>query len=161
MNLVNIDSHQSVVNHHPNLVQIFLYLKDMDDVDPFNISGVDRGKESETGKLGINITTVITYKTPFVVNGQLVTVYLALGEGVACNTTFSWPFMKTIKTLITTKNNALVSGIMGYQFKLDMMVPQRPKDQPKAPEGIPVSLSFAIPETQNITDNGYIMHSTL
>ena len=55
-----------------------MFLKDLDDVDTFNISGVDRGKEGDHGKVGVDVTTVITYKTPFVVNGKLVTVSLAL-----------------------------------------------------------------------------------
>ena len=75
----------------------FAYLKDLDDVDSFNISGVDGGKESKQEKEGIYVTAVITYKTPFVGNEKPVTVPLALGEGVACNTIFSCPFLQTIK----------------------------------------------------------------
>ena len=56
----------------------FSYLKDLDDVDPFNISRVDGGKESEQGKGGVEVTTSITYKTPLVENGKPVTVFLAL-----------------------------------------------------------------------------------
>ena len=37
MNLRNIEYHQSVAERHPNLVLKFVYLKDMDDFDPFNI----------------------------------------------------------------------------------------------------------------------------
>ena len=33
-NLGNIEYHQSVAERHPNLVLKFLYLKDLDDVDP-------------------------------------------------------------------------------------------------------------------------------
>ena len=44
LNDVSIYYHQSVVERHPNLVLKFAYLNDLDDVDPFNISGVDRGK---------------------------------------------------------------------------------------------------------------------
>ena len=44
LNLLNLEYHQSVAKRHPNLVLKFAYLKDMDDVDPFNISGVDGGK---------------------------------------------------------------------------------------------------------------------
>ena len=40
-NLVNIYYHQLVIERHPNLVQEFSYLKDLDDVDTFNIRGVD------------------------------------------------------------------------------------------------------------------------
>ena len=50
LNLGNLEYHQSTADHHLNLVLKFLYLKDMEDVDPFNISGLDRGKESEQVK---------------------------------------------------------------------------------------------------------------
>ena len=42
LNLGNLDCHQSVADLNPNLVLNFAYLKDLDDVDTFNISGVDR-----------------------------------------------------------------------------------------------------------------------
>ena len=76
---------------------------------PFNISGVDGGKESEQRNGWVDVTIVITYKTSFAVNGKLVTVSLALGEGVACNTRLSRPLMHTIKASIMTKNNILGS----------------------------------------------------
>ena len=44
LNLRNLEYHQSVVEHHPNLVLKFAYLKDLDDVDPFKISGLYGGK---------------------------------------------------------------------------------------------------------------------
>ena len=94
--------------------------------------------------LQANKRPVITYKTSFVVNGKLVTVYLALGEGVACNTIFSWTFLQTIKASIINENNALVSGILGDQFKLEMIVPKRTKESPKTSEGLTVSLEVAI-----------------
>ena len=75
----------------------FAHFKYLDDVDPFNIHGVDVGKEIEKGKGGVNVTAVITYKNTFVVSRKPVTVSLDLGEGVACNTIFSWPFLQTIK----------------------------------------------------------------
>ena len=50
LNLENIEHHQSVTERHPNLVFRFAYLMDMEGVDPFNISGVDREKESEQRK---------------------------------------------------------------------------------------------------------------
>ena len=134
LNLENIEYDQSVAERHPNLVLKFAYLKDLEDLDPFNISGLDGGKESEQRKGGVDVTAVITYKTPFVVNGLPVILSLALGEGVACNTIFSWPFLHTIKDSIITKNNALVSGLLGEQFRLEMMVPQRSKEAPTKPE---------------------------
>ena len=56
LNLVNLDCHQSVAECNTNLVLKFEILKDLDDKDPFNINGVDRGKESEQGKGGIYVT---------------------------------------------------------------------------------------------------------
>ena len=52
LNLGNIEYHRSVSYHQPNLVLKFEYLKNLDDVDPLNISGVDGGKESEQGRGG-------------------------------------------------------------------------------------------------------------
>ena len=77
-NLLNLDYHPSVAERQPNLVLKFAYLKDLDDVDTFNISGVDGRKEGKHVKLGVDVNVVITYKTNFVVNGQSVTVSLAL-----------------------------------------------------------------------------------
>ena len=55
LNLVNIEYHQSVAGRHTNLVLTFAYLKDLEDVDPLNISVVDCGKEGEQGKGGVYI----------------------------------------------------------------------------------------------------------
>ena len=38
------------------------YLKDLYDMYPFNISGVDGGNKIEELKLGLDVTTVITWK---------------------------------------------------------------------------------------------------
>ena len=40
MNEENIEYHQSVAERHPNLVFKLDYLKNLDDVDPFNIREV-------------------------------------------------------------------------------------------------------------------------
>ena len=100
LNLVKFEYHQSFAERHPNLVFKFSCLKDLDDVDPLNISVVYVVKESEQGNRGLDVTTVIISKTPFLVNRKHIRVYLALGEGVVYNTIFSWPFLQTITDLI-------------------------------------------------------------
>ena len=40
LNFGNLNYHQSVTEHHPNLVLKFAYLNDLDNVYPFNIGGV-------------------------------------------------------------------------------------------------------------------------
>ena len=43
LNLVNFECYQSVAERQPNLVFKSSYLKDMENVDPYNISAVDGG----------------------------------------------------------------------------------------------------------------------
>ena len=83
LNMGNLHYHQSVVERHIILIMKISYLKYLDDVDTLDISGVHGGKEIIQVKGGVEVTTVITYKPPFVVNGKTVTVSLAFGEGVA------------------------------------------------------------------------------
>ena len=45
LNLGNLEYHQLVAECHPSLVFKFAYLKVLEDVDPFNISGLDGGKK--------------------------------------------------------------------------------------------------------------------
>ena len=47
------------------MVLKFDYLKDMDDVYSFNTSGVDRGKEIKQGKVGVDVTALITYNRKY------------------------------------------------------------------------------------------------
>ena len=44
MDLGNIDYHHLVAERHPNLVLKSAYLKELENLDTFNISGVDGGK---------------------------------------------------------------------------------------------------------------------
>ena len=50
LNMGNMDYHQSFAERHPNLVLKFLYLKNLDVVAPFNISGGYGLKESKKGR---------------------------------------------------------------------------------------------------------------
>ena len=52
--------------------------------------------------------------------------------------------MQIIKAPIMTNNNAFVSGLLGEQFRLEVMVPQRTKEAPKTSEGLLVSFQFSI-----------------
>ena len=59
-----------------------------------------------------------------------------------------------------TKNNALISGLLGEHFKLYIMVPQRAKEKSKTSEVLPVSLPFEIQETKNNMEDRGIRDST-
>lgn len=73
---------------HSNLKVNVAFLKGLYGVDPFNTSGVDRLKYHEQGKVGVDVTSVITYKNPLMVNSQPMMVYLALRELVAFTSSF-------------------------------------------------------------------------
>ena len=89
------------------------------------------------------------------------TVPLDIGEGVAYNTIFSWPFLQTIKASRTTEKNALVSGLLGEQFRLEMMVPQRAKEAPKTSERLPVLFPVVIQEKRDNMKERGIRNSTM
>ena len=164
LNFGNWDYHQSVVERYSNLVLEISYLKDLDYVYPSNITGVDGGKESEQVKGGVDVTSAITYKNPFVINGQPLKFSLALVQGVTYNTIFSWPYLqknRTIKASTMNKNNSLVCGILGEKFKMLMMVPQRSKEEPKKSEVLTVSSTVTIPERENNMEVRGIICSTV
>ena len=50
LNMENMEDHKLVEERHYNLVVKFSYLRYLDDVDLFNTSGADEGKEGEQGK---------------------------------------------------------------------------------------------------------------
>ena len=69
----------------------------------------------------MDVTEVITHKNHLVVNAQLATVSLTLGERVAQNTIFSWPLMQTIKASTMTENKDLFSGILVDHLHIELL----------------------------------------
>ena len=65
------------------------------------------------------------------VKTQPVAVSLDLGEGLICNAMFSWSLLQTFMDSIRTDNNSLFSQLLEYQFKMEMMIPQRSKEATK------------------------------
>ena len=120
-----MDYHQSVAEQHPNLVLKFVHLKDLEDVYTFNIILVGGGKLFEEGERGVYITALIRLKNPFMVNSQPLAMSFFQLEVAACKKIFSWPFLKIIDSPIMTKNNSLVSRLLGYQFKMKILVPKQ------------------------------------
>ena len=81
--------------------------------------------------MGVDVTSVTTYINPFVENIQPVTVSLTLLEGVVCTTLFSWVFLKKIKASMITENNYLLSVLLGYHYKLEIIITQMSKKSPR------------------------------
>ena len=80
---------------------------------------------------------IITYKTPYVVNGQPVVVSFGLKEGVACNMVFSYPFLSALKASVIFDNMTLMSGWLGEALSLEAMVPMQAAQAPSVPAGVP------------------------
>ena len=60
-----------------------------------------------------------------------------------------------------TENIDLVSGILGEKFNMEMVVPQRSKEQPKTSERLPVSLPVTTTYTKNNTEDRVRMDNTV
>ena len=62
-------------------------------------------------------------------------------------------FLQTITASIMTDRNSSVSEIMGHQFNMEMIVPQKPKEELKTLYGLTISLPVAILETKYDMNN--------
>lgn len=70
LNVGRLGYHLDIYKKHPHLVRQFAYLKDCEGIEPFSLGGVVKDGEST----GNDIEAIITYRTPFVVNGREVVV---------------------------------------------------------------------------------------
>ena len=121
-------------------------------MDPFNISGLDGGKEIEQVKVRIDVTTVITHKATFC--GKHI-----IGDSLPRSRRRG--SIKHHRASIMTKKNALVIVLSGNQFRLEMMVPKRSKELSKTSEGIIVTLLVSIQGKQENTKNRGSRNSTM
>eukprot|EP00957_Ditylum_brightwellii_P126693 9656648-Ditylum_brightwellii.AAC.1 len=148
-NVGNINYHQSIKEKHLHLIAQFTKLSDATEQWPFGIGGIgDRGEKGNGGG-GIWITHVISYRTPFVVNGQQVFIMLGLGE-VVMNTLFSFPFMNALKATIMLESCTMVSSLLGQAFKLKLRPPRLAASAHLASPGVPVVLMTRAPNTVRV-----------
>ena len=134
LNIGRLSYHQSIAEHHPELVVQFAFLKDVPGLDPLQISGIGINKKDSTV---LECTAIITYKMPYMHAGCPIVVLLGLGEAVSCNTVFSYPFLSVIKAGILFKSMMMTSGRLREVFPLEAMVPLRAQQAPSVPTGAP------------------------
>ena len=113
LNLERQGYHKSIYECHPNLVEKFAYLHEVLGMDPFPIRGIG-GRDK--GHPAAECITIITYKTPFRVDGVPLVVSFGLREGVACNTVFSYLFLSALKDGVMFENMTLISSRLGEIF---------------------------------------------
>jgi hypothetical protein len=127
LNLGRLPYHGSIYETSPHLVDSFIYLKDVDYLDEFDIGGADeRGNPTR-------VTAVITYKTPFRVSGQQVLLSFGLSESASTNTILGIPFLRaTQSAMIMTGSDdeTLICQRIGATFRVDYQVPLRANKAP-------------------------------
>jgi hypothetical protein len=120
LNLGRLSYHESIRETHPELVHQFAYIKDLEHVNEFAIGGVEHDGP------GITVTALITYKTPFKVNGAPVLITFALSDGSAANSIIGLPFLRATKSaffLDSDGQDTLVIQKFGATFKVDYHAP--------------------------------------
>ena len=113
------------------------------DHNPFVIGGIGKGGNIEGGT---KISHIITYNTPFRVNGQQVLVSIGLGY-IATKNLFSYLFLKSLKATIMLKSSTLVSRLLRTDFKIIIKPPLLVTESPTATTGVPVVLMEISPNT--------------
>ena len=86
------------------------------DHNPFVISGIGKGGNSEGGN---KISHIITYKTPFRVNIQKLLVSIGLGD-ITTKTLFSYLFLKDLKATIMLESSTLVIRLLGDRVQASL-----------------------------------------
>ena len=145
LNVGRLSYHQSIYENHPHLVHEFAFLKDCEGVEPFGLGGVVKGDGDQSAK---DIEAIITYKTPYVINGQAVHVSFGLGQNVACNTILSWPFLQALNASIVTESRVVILGRLGAALPYENMVPLRANVAPANAVGTPPSFMARDPSIQ-------------
>jgi hypothetical protein len=176
LNLGRLPYHLSIYKTCPHLVESFVYLKDVDYLDEFSIGGVDEhGNETK-------VTAVITYKTPFRMSGQAVSVSFGLSESASTNTIIGLPFLRATRSaMIMTGDDeeVLICQRLGTTFRVDYQVPHRSNQAPKMAqdthasfpyfvdmptavteelERLVTSVSLGLPQTTEENDNAWTMN---
>jgi len=121
--------HKSVYEHHPNIVYRFNYMKDIVNLEDFNIGGV--AVDSFT-----SVVAVIIYKTPFVINGRPMNLIMGLSEDCAANTILGLTFLRSIKaTMCLDGEGSVISALFGKTFPIDYHIPFRGGTAPSCGDG--------------------------
>lgn len=139
LNLGQLSYHESIYKSHPEIVSQFAYIKDLENVDHFGVGGVDRKAP------GLAIEALITYKTPFRINGSPVLVTFALSDGAASNTILGLPFLRGTRSAVFLDNagqDTLVVAKLGSTFPVEYHPPLVGQKAPQADKNSQASFDF-------------------
>jgi hypothetical protein len=136
LNLGRLQYHKSIYEQAPHLIEKFAYIKDIENLNEFNIGGVDEEYH------GTKITAIVVHKTPFRVEAQKVVVAVGLSETAATNTIFGLPFLRASRSVIFLDEvqDKLLVQRFGLSLPITYHIPLRADQAP--PTGVENKSSF-------------------
>ena len=119
VNLGDLRFHQAMAIQHPELVQVFKPVSDYQKND-IVIGSADKGNL-------LNITHIISYKTPYRVNGAQINVAIGLSLNAAATALLSIDFLRKMKALWNFDNMAstIHFGTINKTFPIEYQVLER------------------------------------
>jgi hypothetical protein len=158
LSLGRLSYHKSIYQRHPDLVHLWLDLKDSANMEEFTIGGID-AKGVPT-----RVTSMISYLTPFTINGQAVHIQFALAEDVATNAIIGLPFLRSTNSSVLFEHDTMVSLKLGHTFKVFYQVPHQGEVAPMTSSGATATFPAIIvtpPQvTQEIERSGNLLSNT-
>ena len=133
--------HMEIANRHSDVIVQIIDLDDVPGGGRFALGGVGGKDENGSNPSGCMVTHVISYKTPFEVEGRKVVKSVALANRCASTTIFGLPFMIKAETSILLPSMSVVSNAFGAVFPIHLQRPMQNADLPEFPDGAPVTLT--------------------
>jgi hypothetical protein len=148
LSLGRLSYHLSIFKTSPQLVHSFVYLKDIDYLDEFDIGGVDQHGNPT------RVTAVITYKTPFKISGQEVLLSYGLSESASTNSILGLPFLRaTHSAMLMTGSDdeTLICQRLGATFRIEYQVPLRADQAPITPRNTHAAYPYHVETPPEVT----------
>jgi hypothetical protein len=107
------------------------------------------------------VTSIISYITPFTINGQAVNIKFALAEDVASNAIVGVPFLRSTCSSLLFAHDTMISQRLGHTFDIFYQVPQQSEIAPitntDATAVLPATVDTSPHTSQNLLQPGLLM----
>jgi hypothetical protein len=130
-----------IANRHSDVIVQIIDLDNVPGGGRFALGGVGGKDENGGNPSGCMVTHVMSYKTPFEVEGRKVVKSVALANRCASTTIFGLPFMIKAEMSLLLPSMSVVSNAFGAVFPIHLQRPMQNADLPEFPDGAPVTLT--------------------
>ena len=134
---------RSVARNFPELVEEFAEVDREVFPEPIKINGIEKD-----GK-GSMVTHYISLWTPFVTQGNAVTLRIALTDNLSCTLIFGLPFIVRSKISVSLWESYASSAVFGTTFPLEYSQPEPLRDEAGPHPNGTLSLSAAVIPTES------------